>query len=79
MIFDVKEVIDLGSKKIYDVLVNSHSVYTGAYRTALVVYNSVLSSLDFLSIDCKPSVVIAFKPGVGSVETEDLEGGLLHV
>lgn len=50
-------------RKIYDVLVNGDSVYSGSYKTALVVYESFVKSFDLLDDSVPvPSVTISFKP-----------------
>lgn len=52
----------MGTKKVYDVMVDHQVVFSGAYRSAVAVFDSVLRSFAVVPFDYKPSVVVAFRP-----------------
>lgn len=47
-------------RKVYDVVVSDRVVYSGSYKTALVVYESF--SKHFAHVSDPPPISIAFKP-----------------
>lgn len=55
----------MANKKVYDVMVDSQVVFTGAYRSAVVVFDAISRGFAVVPMDYKPSVVVAFRPDLG--------------
>lgn len=63
-------------RKVYDVLVDGNSVFSGSYRACLYVYESFSRYADFLNPEDVPVVVLAVKP---DLKFNDDDGGFLNV
>lgn len=59
-------------RRVYSVLVDGQSVFSGSYQSSLAVYESVCRCNDLLNSDDDHVVVLAFKPDIKS----NFDGGL---
>lgn len=62
-------------RKVYRVVVDGSSVFSGSYAMAMAVYESFVRYKDFSGISSPDFVVMAFTP---SIKSKD-DGGLLNV